>query len=66
MGDSVILWLLSAFGVLAIFLFCVKGFLDALPDVFASWHRARRAWKDEQADESLPTTPSGSGEPGQP
>ncbi|MDX2575905.1 hypothetical protein PV332_10475 [Streptomyces scabiei] len=51
MGDSVTLWLLGTFGVLAVLLFCVKGFLDALPDVFASWHRARRAWKGERDEE---------------
>lgn len=48
-----ILAVLAVFGVLAIFIWPLKGFvqqlqdfLDALPGFFASWHRARRAMRD--------------------
>ncbi|MCZ4607560.1 hypothetical protein O3S80_28100 [Streptomyces sp. Lzd4kr] len=68
---SIILSVLAVFGVIAIVLYCLKGFVqqlqdffDTLPNVFASWHRARRAWKEE--DEEAPATTSGAGEPGQP
>lgn len=44
--DSAILWLLGAASVLTIVLFVVKGLLDQLPDVFASWHRAKRAFHE--------------------
>lgn len=38
----------------AILLFAIRGFLDQLPDVFASARRARIAWRDlkqERAEE---------------
>ncbi|MEU2558430.1 hypothetical protein ABZ626_03645 [Streptomyces longispororuber] len=49
MDSAIITWLLAISGVAAICLFVVKGLLDQLPDVFASWHRAMRALrgKDE-------------------
>ncbi|MCZ4607749.1 hypothetical protein O3S80_29130 [Streptomyces sp. Lzd4kr] len=37
--------ILAFFGVLSIFLFALRGFLDQLPDVFASAGRARDAWR---------------------
>ncbi|MFG3720541.1 hypothetical protein ACGF8D_22330 [Streptomyces massasporeus] len=37
--------ILAFFGVLPIFLFALRGFLDQLPDVFASAGRAREAWR---------------------
>ncbi|MET9847535.1 hypothetical protein [Streptomyces ossamyceticus] len=37
--------ILAFFGVLSILLFAVRGFLDQLPDVFASAGRARDAWR---------------------
>ncbi|WP_326751769.1 hypothetical protein OIE73_07060 [Streptomyces hirsutus] len=36
--------ILAFFGVLSILLFALRGFLDQLPDVFASAGRARDAW----------------------
>lgn len=40
------LGILAIFGVLSILLFALRGFLDPLPDVFASAGRARDAWRD--------------------
>lgn len=40
------LGILAIFGVLSILLFAIRGFLDQLPDVFASAYRARRAWRE--------------------
>ncbi|MFD8007437.1 hypothetical protein [Streptomyces mirabilis] len=37
--------ILAFFGVLSILLFALRGFLDQLPDVFASAGRARDAWR---------------------
>ncbi|WP_262388178.1 hypothetical protein [Streptomyces parvus] len=48
------LGILAIFGVLSILLFAIRGFLDQLPDVFASARRARIAWRDlkqERAEE---------------
>ncbi|MEH0562620.1 hypothetical protein ACWCWD_17955 [Streptomyces sp. NPDC001493] len=51
------LGILAIFGVLSILLFAIRGFLDQLPDVFASARRARIAWRDlkqEQTEEEQP------------
>ncbi|MEV0882478.1 hypothetical protein ACIOHB_02770 [Streptomyces microflavus] len=54
MDAAVTLGILAIFGVLSILLFAIRGFLDQLPDVFASARRARIAWRDlkqERAEE---------------
>ncbi|MGW0854736.1 hypothetical protein [Streptomyces sp. NPDC002690] len=51
------LGILAIFGVLSILLFAIRGFLDQLPDVFASARRARISWRDlkqEQTEEEQP------------
>ncbi|MFF2130737.1 hypothetical protein ACFVW1_36325 [Streptomyces olivochromogenes] len=48
--DMFTLWLLAVSGVVTIFLFTVRSFLDQLSEVFAAWHRARRAIRNGQAD----------------
>ncbi|WP_149825024.1 hypothetical protein [Streptomyces tailanensis] len=54
MDGTAILFILAIAGVVAIFLFALKGLLDQLPDVFDSAGRARDAWdrltkKNDQA-----------------
>ena len=44
--DSAILWIVGISGVLTIALFVIKGLLDQLPEIAASWHRAKRAFRD--------------------
>ncbi|KUO10517.1 hypothetical protein [Streptomyces sp. DSM 15324] len=57
MDSQIILSLLAASGVVTILLFVVRGLLDQLPDVFAAWHRAKKAYRanvspvDEDGDE---------------
>ncbi|MCW5249182.1 hypothetical protein [Streptomyces sp. SHP 1-2] len=53
MDSTIILVVLACFGVLAIFVWSLQsflkqlqGFLDDLPEFFASYHRARRAMRD--------------------
>ncbi|MFF9004648.1 hypothetical protein ACF087_02355 [Streptomyces goshikiensis] len=46
MDTAVTLGILAIFGVLSILLFAIRGFLDQLPDVFASAYRVRRAWRE--------------------
>ncbi|MFH9711490.1 hypothetical protein ACH4MW_31925 [Streptomyces luteogriseus] len=45
MDSQIILSLLAASGVVTILLFVVRGLLDQLPDVFAAWHRAKKAYR---------------------
>jgi predicted PurR-regulated permease PerM len=52
---SIILAVLAVFGVAAIVLWSLKGFVqqlqdlfEAMPAFFASFHRARKALRDEQ------------------
>ncbi|MGP3924574.1 MULTISPECIES: hypothetical protein [unclassified Streptomyces] len=56
MGDTVILAILAIAGVCTILLFAVKGVLDQLPGIFESWHRARRAWRGDDADDGGSST----------
>jgi hypothetical protein len=64
---AVTLAILAFFGVLSILLFAVRGFLDQLPDVFASAGRARDAWRalqqarseEAQREALCPVPPSG-------
>ncbi|WP_189192692.1 hypothetical protein [Streptomyces albiflavescens] len=44
--DVLSLWILAAAGVASVVLFAVRGVLDQLPQVFAAWHRARRAIRE--------------------
>ncbi|MEV6758191.1 hypothetical protein [Streptomyces sp. NPDC051214] len=48
--DVLTLWILAAAGVASVLLFTVRGILDQLPEVFAAWHRARRALREQEAD----------------
>jgi hypothetical protein len=43
---AVTLGILTFFGVASVLLFALRGFLDQLPEVFASLGRARAAWRD--------------------
>ncbi|WP_202532812.1 hypothetical protein [Streptomyces sp. SID3212] len=47
--DSAVIWILGASGVLAVVLFVVKGLLDQVPDIAESWHRAKRAIRNEES-----------------
>ncbi|MGW3633484.1 hypothetical protein ACWD7F_25570 [Streptomyces sp. NPDC005122] len=49
--DVLTLWLLAAASVVSVALFTVRGFLDQLREVFAAWHRARRAIRGDVDDE---------------
>ncbi|MFF3351079.1 hypothetical protein ACFYWN_00305 [Streptomyces sp. NPDC002917] len=40
------LGILATFGVLSILLYAFKGFIDQLPDFFASLRRAWEAWQE--------------------
>ncbi|MEU4490140.1 hypothetical protein AB0H94_35610 [Streptomyces purpurascens] len=48
--DVLTLWILATAGVVSVLLFTVRGFLEQLPEVFAAWHRARRALRDRDAE----------------
>ncbi|WP_329538336.1 hypothetical protein OG568_53945 (plasmid) [Streptomyces sp. NBC_01450] len=48
--DVLTLWILAASGVVTLLLFTVRGILEQLPDLFASWHRAKRALRDRESD----------------
>ncbi|MFF8917102.1 hypothetical protein ACF08M_28235 [Streptomyces sp. NPDC015032] len=54
------LGILAFFGVLSILLFAIRGFLDQLPDVFASARRARIAWRDLKHERTEEEQPEGS------
>jgi hypothetical protein len=49
--DVLTLWILGAAGAMSVLLFTVRGILDQLPEVFAAWHRARRAIRDRADDD---------------
>ncbi|MBL3665630.1 hypothetical protein JL475_06360 [Streptomyces sp. M2CJ-2] len=38
--------ILAVFGVLSILLYALKGFIDQLPELFASIRRAWEAWQE--------------------
>ncbi|MFF3898649.1 hypothetical protein [[Kitasatospora] papulosa] len=46
LDGAMILAILAVFGVLSIMLYALKGFLDQLPEFFASLRRAWEAWQD--------------------
>jgi hypothetical protein len=48
--DVFTLWILATAGVVSVLLFTVRGILEQLPEVFAAWHRARRALRDRDAE----------------
>ncbi|MFH9005275.1 hypothetical protein ACH4E5_18840 [Streptomyces afghaniensis] len=47
--DSISLWLLNIFGVLALFTMLLLGFIGALHPLIAAIRRLRDVWKDFQA-----------------
>ncbi|MFF4331186.1 MULTISPECIES: hypothetical protein [unclassified Streptomyces] len=47
LGDTLILTILGAASVVGMAIFVLKDILDRLPELFASWRRARRAWHGE-------------------
>ncbi|MFF2792870.1 hypothetical protein ACFVT6_40040 [Streptomyces sp. NPDC058049] len=47
MGDTLIVTILGAAGVVGMAIFVLKDILDRLPELFASWRRVRRAWRGE-------------------
>ncbi|MET7440559.1 hypothetical protein ACWERY_10605 [Streptomyces sp. NPDC004082] len=49
--DVLTVWILAVAGVASVLLFAVRGILDQLPDVFAAWHRAKRAIRGENDDD---------------
>ncbi|MFD5815602.1 hypothetical protein [Streptomyces sp. NPDC127038] len=49
--DVLTLWILAVAGVASVLLFTVRGILDQLPEVFAAWHRAKRAIRGESDDD---------------
>ncbi|MER7195584.1 hypothetical protein [Streptomyces flaveolus] len=49
--DVLTLWILGAAGAVSVLLFTARGLLDQLPEVFAAWHRARRAISDRSGDD---------------
>ncbi|MEU4166105.1 hypothetical protein AB0F46_04365 [Streptomyces sp. NPDC026665] len=50
--DSAILLVLGIAGVVSITVFAVKGILDQLPEVAESWHRAKRAFRNNDQPDS--------------
>ncbi|MCG7208156.1 hypothetical protein [Streptomyces arenae] len=48
--DVLTLWILATSGVVASVLFAVRGILEQLPGVFAAWHRAKRALRNQEPD----------------
>ncbi|MDW4916404.1 hypothetical protein [Streptomyces californicus] len=46
LDGAMILAILAVFGVLSIMLYALKGFLDQLPEFFASLRRAWEAWQE--------------------
>ncbi|MEU6381667.1 hypothetical protein [Streptomyces sp. NPDC046909] len=47
--DALTLWILAASGVITILLFTVRGLLEQLPELFAAWHRAKKALRDQES-----------------
>ncbi|MFJ6794007.1 hypothetical protein [Streptomyces sp. NPDC091268] len=47
LGDTLILTILGAAGVVGMAIFVLKDILDRLPELFASGRRVRRAWRGE-------------------
>ncbi|MFJ3842267.1 hypothetical protein ACIPY6_43250 [Streptomyces sp. NPDC090054] len=47
LGDTLIVTILGAAGVVGMAIFVLKDILDRLPELFASWRRVRRAWRGE-------------------
>ncbi|WP_157847708.1 hypothetical protein [Streptomyces violens] len=53
------LGILAGFGVLSIFVFALRGFIDQLPELFASIRRALDAWRElwsARPDETEPVS----------
>ncbi|MFJ8273768.1 hypothetical protein ACIQ8G_26400 [Streptomyces sp. NPDC094154] len=52
--DVLTLWILAAAGVVSVVLLTVRSILNQLPEVFAAWHRARRAIRNQARDDDHP------------
>jgi hypothetical protein len=58
LGDALALAVLTVATLFSAVAFVVKGALDQLPDLFRSWQRVTRAWREVEAaaeDEERPT-----------
>ncbi|THA79774.1 hypothetical protein [Streptomyces sp. A0592] len=47
LGDTLIVTILGAAGVVGMAIFVLKDILDRLPELFASWRRVQRAWRGD-------------------
>lgn len=47
--DGLILAVLGIFGAIAIFQWCLKGFLKDLVDVIVEWRKVQRTWRSSRA-----------------
>lgn len=60
--DAAIIWILGIFGLLAVAVWSLKGFLDQLPDLFESFRKARVALRKARGRAVAETTePNGAG-----
>ncbi len=49
--DVLTLWILGVAGAMSVLMFTVRALLDQLPEVFAAWHRAKRAVRDRNGED---------------
>nr|WP_282549490.1 hypothetical protein [Streptomyces rochei] len=49
--DVLTLWILGVAGAMSVLMFTVRALLDQLTEVFAAWHRAKRAVRDRTGED---------------